>query len=105
MEMDFVDYEPVLTKRELHVLELVAHGFSAKEIAGRIEIAPRTVERHIDNVRMKLQARNRTHMIAQAIRRGVLQIEPRTPAVEPNDGLLLKRRLSDRPAAVELKLV
>ena len=40
-----------LTPRELEVLALVAGGLSAKEIALHIAIAPRTVERHIDNAR------------------------------------------------------
>ncbi|MCJ8158048.1 helix-turn-helix transcriptional regulator [Sphingomonas sp. LaA6.9] len=61
-----------LTCREYQILELVAQGYSAKEVAQRIDIAPRTVERHIDNVRLKLQARNRTHMVAKAIAANLL---------------------------------
>lgn len=64
--------EPDLTRRESEVLELVANGLSAKEVAYEIGIAPRTVERHIENVRMKMRARNRAHMIAQAVATGVL---------------------------------
>ncbi|WOK35309.1 helix-turn-helix transcriptional regulator [Sphingomonas sp. C3-2] len=66
-----------LTGREYQILELVAQGYSAKEVAQRIDIAPRTVERHIDNVRLKLQARNRTHMVAKAIAAQILSIEGR----------------------------
>jgi DNA-binding transcriptional regulator YdaS (Cro superfamily) len=58
------------------VLELVANGYSAKEVAGRIGIAPRTVERHIENVRLKMRARNRAHMVTQAILGGILKIGP-----------------------------
>lgn len=52
--MDPVDPEGVssLTARELHILRLTAAGFSAKEIAKQLRIAPRTVERHIDHVRL-----------------------------------------------------
>lgn len=64
-----------LTCREYQILELVAQGYSAKEVAQRIDIAPRTVERHIDNVRLKLQARNRTHMVAKAIAANLLTAE------------------------------
>lgn len=56
-----------LTKRELQILELTAHGLSAKEIAQIIHIAPRTVEGYINTIRIKLQARNRAHMVAKAL--------------------------------------
>lgn len=64
-----------LSTREHQVLELVACGFSAKQIAQQIEIAPRTVERHIENIRNKLRARNRTHMIAKAVAFGLVHID------------------------------
>jgi LuxR family transcriptional regulator, transcriptional regulator of spore coat protein len=68
--------EPTLTPREQEVLELVARGLSAKEIAGEIGIAPRTVEGHIDTVRLKVRARNKAHMVTQAVLSGVLKIGP-----------------------------
>lgn len=61
-----------LTHRELQILELVAQGYSAKEVAQEIDIAPRTVEGHIDTIRLKLRARNRAHMVAKAIAADVL---------------------------------
>lgn len=67
--------EPHLTFRERQILELVAVGWSAKQIANDIDIAPRTVERHIENVRMKLNARNRAHLVTQAVHLGLLTIE------------------------------
>ncbi|OJV32700.1 MAG: hypothetical protein BGO24_02875 [Sphingomonas sp. 67-36] len=54
------------------MLALVAGGLSAKEIALHIAIAPRTVERHIDNARLKMRARNRTHLFTRAIASGLL---------------------------------
>ena len=56
-----------LTQRETEVVRLVADGFSAKEAAIRLEIAPCTVERHVENVRLKTRSRNRAHMIASVI--------------------------------------
>ena len=72
--------EPHLTFREHQILELVAVGCSAKQIALEINIAPRTVERHIENVRLKLNARNRAHLITQAMHLGLLVIE--TPSAD-----------------------
>jgi DNA-binding CsgD family transcriptional regulator len=66
------DYGCELTQREFQILELVAQGFSAKEVAQKICIAPRTVEGHIDTIKLKLRARNRTHMVVKAIAARVL---------------------------------
>lgn len=66
-----------LTARELEVLELVASGLSAKEIALRVSICPRAVERHIDNARPKMRARNRTHLVTCAIASGLLDMHAR----------------------------
>lgn len=63
---------PELTHREHSVLTLVAQGLSAKEVALVLAIAPRTVEKHIDHVRLKIRAKNRAHMVAQAMERGIL---------------------------------
>lgn len=61
-----------LTNREFDVLRLVAFGLSAKKVAIELAIAPCTVERHIENVRLKTRTRNRVHMIAYVIREGLL---------------------------------
>jgi len=62
----------MLTPREHDVLRLLAEGLSAKEVAIRLAITSRTVESHIDKLRLKTRARNRTHMVAQAIHLGWL---------------------------------
>ena len=61
-----------LTDREMEVLCLVVRGMSAKEIAQVLSIAPKTVERHIDHVRMKTRTRNRIHMVAHALQQGLV---------------------------------
>lgn len=63
-----------LTARELDVLRLTANGLSAKEIAKELQIAPRTVERHIDHIRLKTRTRNRSHLVAFAIHNGCIDI-------------------------------
>ena len=72
---DLVDLEPAighLSAREQEILEQVAVGQSAKQIARFLSIAPRTVERHIDNIRQKMQARNTPHLITRAFSIGAL---------------------------------
>lgn len=65
--LDPNDDAPHLSIRERQVLERVAQGRSAKEVASELGIAHRTVERHIENARYKMRARNKTHMIAKAV--------------------------------------
>lgn len=65
---------PHLTSRERQVINLVALGLSAKEAAVELAIAPCTVERHIENVRLKTRTRNRSHMVAYVIKSGMLDI-------------------------------
>lgn len=72
MTDDDDDLGVVLTQRELEILQLVAGGYSAKEIARRVAIAPRTVERHIENARLKMRARNRAHMVTCAMALGLI---------------------------------
>ena len=89
--MNFIQRVPTLTNRELQILELIALGKSAKEVAQECDIAPRTVECHLDTMRLKLQARNRTHMVAIAIASNLLsrckiEFEPRLYGVAATSG-------------------
>jgi LuxR family transcriptional regulator, transcriptional regulator of spore coat protein len=58
---------PALTTRELQILALVALGYSAKEVGRQCGITHRTVQCHLDTMRLKLRAHNTTHMVAIAI--------------------------------------
>lgn len=61
-----------LTQRELEVVGLIADGLSAKEVAARLCIAPRTVEHHLDHSRLKTRTKNRAHMVAYALNEGLI---------------------------------
>lgn len=63
----------ILSAREQYVVELVAKGFSAKEIAKKLAVKPRTVEHYIEVIRLKLRARNSPHMVACAYSQGLLK--------------------------------
>jgi DNA-binding CsgD family transcriptional regulator len=69
--------QPALSRREQQILELVAQGYSTKQAAGHIGIAPRTVEGHVENIRLKMRARNRAHMVSQAMVAGYLEVARR----------------------------
>jgi LuxR family transcriptional regulator of spore coat protein len=61
-----------LTPRELMVVRLIAEGHSAKGAARELDISPRTVEKHIDQARLKLRAINRAHLISLALTGGAI---------------------------------
>ena len=63
-----------LSARELEVLTLIRDGFKNKQIADRLTISENTVNFHIKNVVDKLGAKDRTHAVTIAIRRGLLPI-------------------------------
>ena len=59
-----------LTDREREVFELVAHGLSNGEIATELFISPATAKTHVSRVMMKLGARDRAQLVAQAYESG-----------------------------------
>jgi DNA-binding NarL/FixJ family response regulator len=66
--------EENLTPRELDVLQLIRDGHRNKQIAKKLDIAETTVNYHIKNIVDKLGAKDRTHALTIAVRRGLLQI-------------------------------
>ena len=58
-----------ITAREADVLSLVVEGLANKEIAARLSLSPRTVEKHVEALLRKLDARSRTQLVAVAERR------------------------------------
>jgi DNA-binding CsgD family transcriptional regulator len=58
-----------LTTREADVLALLAEGLTNKEIAGRLYLSPRTVEKHVERILTKTGQPNRTALAAFATER------------------------------------
>jgi DNA-binding NarL/FixJ family response regulator len=61
-----------LTRRETEVLQLIADGLLNKQIAQRLYVSPETVKSCIDNIRLKLDARNRAHAASIGLRHGLI---------------------------------
>ena len=60
-----------LTERESDVLRLVVDGLTARQIATRLVLSPRTVENHVQRVLRKLDLPNRAAMVRYAIENGL----------------------------------
>jgi DNA-binding NarL/FixJ family response regulator len=67
--------EDDLTARELDVLRLIRDGYRNKQIADELAIAETTVNFHVKNLVAKLEAKDRTHAVTIALRRGLLQMQ------------------------------
>jgi DNA-binding NarL/FixJ family response regulator len=61
-----------LTPREREVLQLIARGYSYKEIAGRLHLSARTVESHVSSVLRKLQLSSRHEITRWAAERRLI---------------------------------
>jgi DNA-binding NarL/FixJ family response regulator len=61
-----------LTPRERQVLELVADGHTNREVAEALGISPRTAQKHIENLFKKVQASDRTELVAKSLRLGII---------------------------------
>jgi predicted ATPase/DNA-binding CsgD family transcriptional regulator len=61
----------LLTSRELEVLQLLETGLRNAEIAGRLYIAPKTVDHHVSAILRKLGVHSRLDAVAEARRRSV----------------------------------
>ncbi|WP_433289138.1 response regulator transcription factor [Pseudonocardia sp. CA-142604] len=68
---DLLDGSRRLTEREADVLRLVVDGLTARQIAARLVLSPRTVENHVQNVLRKLRLRSRAALVRYAIENGL----------------------------------
>ncbi len=66
--------EPVLTPRELAVLELVSEGATNREIASSLYISTSTAGVHVSNILRKLGAKRRVDAAGAAHRLGLLSV-------------------------------
>ena len=65
---------PVLTTRELEVLQLIVHGKSSKDIAAILGISANTIAVHRTNMMQTLGIHNTAELVVYAIRNGLANI-------------------------------
>jgi two-component system response regulator NreC len=63
-----------LTTREQEVLKMIAEGQMNKEIAEKLSISVRTVERHRENIMSKLNLHSRAELVRYAVDKGLIDL-------------------------------
>jgi DNA-binding NarL/FixJ family response regulator len=66
--------EPVLSGREVEVVQLVAQGLSNRAIAASLFLTEATVKTHLVRLYRKLGADNRASAVSEAVRRGLVEL-------------------------------
>jgi len=64
-----------LTPREQEVLTLIAEGLTNPEIADKLVISAKTVDRHRENIMRKLNLHSRVDLVKYAIKEGLIGLE------------------------------
>jgi RNA polymerase sigma factor (sigma-70 family) len=64
----------VLTSREREILQLVAEGYTNREIAELLHISPKTVSNHRSRIMKKLDLHDRGELIKYAIQQGIIHL-------------------------------
>ena len=69
------DYnDPNLSEREIEILQLICEGLSNQEIADRLFISKRTVDKHRSNILDKTGTNNTASLVMYAIKRGIIKV-------------------------------
>jgi two-component system response regulator NreC len=68
-----VDPYDSLSEREREVFQLIAEGYSNKDVALILSISPATVETHRAHILEKLDVHNTAELVLYAVRRGVIR--------------------------------
>lgn len=66
--------DETLTAREIEVLELLARGYSNKELGRALFVSEGTVKSHLHHIYTKLRVDSRGAAIAHAVREGIVRI-------------------------------
>lgn len=56
-----------ISKRENEIIKNLSHGLSEKEIGEKLFISPKTVDRHIDNIKKKIGVSKNIEVVAYYI--------------------------------------
>jgi DNA-binding NarL/FixJ family response regulator len=70
-----LDLEERITEREREILQMVAEGNTNTQIAEKLNISPRTVEKHRANLMSKLSLTSQADIVRFAIQQGIVSLK------------------------------
>jgi DNA-binding CsgD family transcriptional regulator len=62
-----------ISNNELRILQLIANGLDTKDIARTLYLSEYTVNDYVKSILRKFGAKNRSHAVAVALRKGLIQ--------------------------------
>lgn len=68
------DELPLLTKRQIQVLKLIASTATNREIADQLVVSEETIRTHVKHILRKLGASTRTQAVVEAVRMGIISV-------------------------------
>lgn len=63
-----------LSERELEILKHIARGKANKEIGEALTLSENTIKNHVKSILSKLNAKDRTHAVTEALKRGIFHL-------------------------------
>ena len=67
--------EPILSDRQVEILQAIANGFTTKQVARQLGITQKTVHNHLNAIYRKLDTQSLTHAVLSAVRLGIIDLD------------------------------
>ena len=68
------DDGPMLSERQVEILQSIADGATTKQVARELGIAQKTVHNHLNAIYRRLDTQNLTHAVLSAVRLGIIDL-------------------------------
>jgi len=69
------DDTPLLSDRQVEILQAIADGMTTKQVARDLGIAQKTVHNHLNAIYRRLDTQSLTHAVLSAVRLGIIELD------------------------------
>jgi len=69
------DNTPLLSERQVEILQAIADGMTTKQVARDLGIAQKTVHNHLNAIYRRLDTQSLTHAVLSAVRLGIIELD------------------------------
>jgi len=66
---------PLLSERQIEILQSIADGQTTKQVARSLGIAQKTVHNHLNSIYRRLDTQSLTHAVLSAVRLGIISLD------------------------------